>query len=171
MPIQIVSHQLLDELVGKALASARQRINHNFHKDLAENPNRFLNVMVKGTYVTPHRHVDPPKCETFLLLRGSVLFITFEDDGEIASVHRLGDGGEYGIDITPGIWHSLIVTSDTAVCFEIKPGPYAPANDKDFAPWAPRETSFESPLPEGKPECDQYARTLLKRALEFNADA
>jgi hypothetical protein len=29
--------------------------------------------------------------------------------------------------------------SDHVVCFEVKPGPYSAANDKDFAPWAPRE--------------------------------
>ena len=29
--------------------------------------------------------------------------------------------------------------------FEVKPGPYRPATDKDFAPWAPPEYSLEAP--------------------------
>jgi hypothetical protein len=31
------------------------------------------------------------------------------------------------------------VLSEHVVCFEVGPGPYSAATDKDFAPWAPRE--------------------------------
>ena len=31
------------------------------------------------------------------------------------------------------------VLTPHVVCFEIKPGPYSAATDKDCAPWAPRE--------------------------------
>ena len=44
-----------------------------------------------------------------------------------------------GIDIAPGVWHTIAVLTPHAVCYEVKPGPYSAANDKDFAPWAPRE--------------------------------
>jgi hypothetical protein len=33
----------------------------------------------------------------------------------------------------------MAVLTPHVVCFEVKPGPYSAANDKDFAPWAPRE--------------------------------
>jgi hypothetical protein len=33
----------------------------------------------------------------------------------------------------------MAVLTDHVVCFEVKPGPYSTANDKDFAPWAPGE--------------------------------
>lgn len=154
--IQIITPTLLDQLTERAIASERQRTNHNFHQSFEENPNRFLNVMVKGTYVTPHRHTTPPKSESFVVLRGQLLFITFDDLGGLQTVTRLGSDDNYGIDIAPGIWHSIIVESDTAICFEVKPGPYAPASDKDFAPWAPRE---------GEPGCDEHAAKLLARAL------
>jgi len=174
--IQTITPALLDELTQKAMQSARKRTNHNFHQTYEENPNRFLNVMVKGTYVTPHRHTTPPKSESFVVLRGQLLFLTFDDQGGLQTVTRLGAQGyppdsahqatscrigaedNYGIDIAPGIWHSIIVESGTAICFEVKPGPYAPASDKDFAPWAPKE---------GEPECANYARELYARALEY----
>ncbi|GAB4436407.1 MAG: WbuC family cupin fold metalloprotein [Turneriella sp.] len=156
--IQIITPELLDELTAKARAVERQRTNHNFHQTYDENPNRFLNVMIKGTYFTPHRHTTPPKSESFVVLRGRLLFITFDDAGKLQTVTRLGAEDNYGIDIAPGIWHSIIVESDTAICFEVKPGPYAPASDKDFAPWAPRE---------GDARCAEYAEKLLSRALKM----
>lgn len=153
--IQLITPALLDALTERALASARRRTNHNFHQTYEENPNRFLNVMVRGTYFTPHRHSAPPKSESFIVLRGQILFITFNDKGEIQTVARLSPEGNHGIDIAAGIWHTIIVESETAVCFEVKPGPYAPACDKDFAPWAPRE---------GDPGCAEYAAKLAAEA-------
>ncbi len=102
-------------------------------------PHRFLNVMLKGTYITPHRHLDPPKSESFLVLSGEIAFFTFDNEGGVLQVNRLGAGQDTGVDIQPGVWHTLAVVSDHAICFEVKPGPYSAANDKDFAPWAPRE--------------------------------
>jgi hypothetical protein len=57
-----------------------------------------------------------------------------------------------GIDLAPGVWHTLSPVSAYAVCYEVKPGPYSAANDKDFAPWAPRE---------GDPGAAAYLETLM----------
>jgi cupin fold WbuC family metalloprotein len=149
--IQTVDRELFRTLIERARQSPRLRTNHNFHASMEENPHRFLNVMVRGTYVTPHRHLDPPKAESFLVLEGEGVFFTFDDAGGIASKHILGRD-IIGIDIDPGIWHTLAVLTDTAVCYEVKPGPYTAANDKDFAPWAPRE---------GDPAAPAYLERLL----------
>jgi len=159
MKIELIDEALLEETIARAATSARGRTNHNFHASLEDNPHRFLNVMRRGTYVTPHRHLDPPKSEAFVILRGTIAFFTFDDGGEIARAHVLGDPSQrehpYGIDIAPGVWHSLVPLSETVVCYEVKPGPYSATNDKDFAPWAPRE---------GAEGCDVYAAELLRRA-------
>jgi hypothetical protein len=65
-------------------------------------------------------------------------FFTFDDSGQVTSTHVLGRDAR-GVDIQPGIWHTTAVLSEHVVCFEVNPGPYSAANDKDFAPWAPRE--------------------------------
>lgn len=150
--IQTVDRELFARLIERARQSPRLRTNHNFHAGMEENPHRFLNVMLRGTYVTPHRHLDPPKAESFLVLAGELAFFTFDDAGAVASTHILGRG-TMGIDIDPGIWHSIAVLSDAAVCYEVKPGPYSAANDKDFAPWAPRE---------GDPAAPAYLENLLR---------
>jgi cupin fold WbuC family metalloprotein len=155
MKIERIDEALFEATMARAAASARGRTNHNFHPSLDENPHRFLNVMRRGTYVTPHRHLDPPKSETFVILRGEVAFFVFDDEGAITRCEILGEPGRArtcGIDLGPGVWHSLAVRSESAICFEVKPGPYSAANDKDFAPWAPRE---------GDPECAGYLEGLL----------
>lgn len=115
--------------------------------------------MCRGTYVTPHRHLDPPKSEAFVILRGTMAFFVFEDDGSLARAHVLGEPGQRGracgIDIEPGVWHALAPLSEVVVCYEVKPGPYVASTDKDFAPWAP---------PEGDPRAAAYLADLLARA-------
>ena len=155
--VQTLDTVLFARLVEQAACSPRLRTNHNFHRTLEENPHRFLNVMLRGTYVAPHRHLDPPKSESFLILIGEAAFLTFDDAGNVVSTTILGHD-PIGIDIQPGIWHTLAVLSDHAVCFEVKPGPYAASNDKDFAPWAPRE---------GEPGVSAYQRWLLSHVVRL----
>jgi cupin fold WbuC family metalloprotein len=149
--VQVFGRELFASLIEKALASPRLRTNYNFHGSMEDNPHRFLNVMARGTYVTPHRHLDPPKAESFVALSGEVAFFLFDDDGKVVERHDLGRDA-IGIDVAPGVWHSLAVLSEVAVCYEVKPGPYSPANDKDFAPWAPRE---------GDPRAAEYLARLV----------
>jgi cupin fold WbuC family metalloprotein len=137
-PVQVIDSALCLALIERARQSPRLRTNHNFHSSMADNPHRFLNVMVRGTYIAPHRHSDPPKCESFLALEGELAFFTFDDAGQIASSHILGRDA-LGVDIRAGVWHTIAVLTAHVVCFEVKPGPYSASNDKDFAPWAPRE--------------------------------
>jgi cupin fold WbuC family metalloprotein len=153
--VQIVDEALFERLIERARQSPRLRTNHNFHSSMSENPHRFLNVMVRDTYITPHRHLDPPKAESFLVLRGEIAFFLFDDTGAVTRVEILGRG-KIGIDIASGIWHTLAVLTPEAVCYEVKPGPYTEANDKDFAPWAPRE---------GNPNALEYLARLVTSAL------
>ncbi len=156
--VQLITGGLFDDLIEKARQSPRRRINHNFHASASDNPHRFLNVFLKGSYVTPHRHLHPPKAESFLVLEGWMAAWIFEDDGQVRSAFLLGQGTPpaslpqqlfgtpvcRGIDVPPGVWHTVTAITPHAVCFEVKPGPWEPANDKEFAPWAPREGSAEA---------------------------
>jgi cupin fold WbuC family metalloprotein len=158
--IQTIDSTLVDSLIAEAKCSPRRRTNHNFHQTLDENPHRFLNVMLKGSYFTPHRHLNPPKHESFLVLQGEVGFLMFNDIGKVTATYRLSPDGllgktgvVMGVDIVPGIWHCLVVLSDIAVCYEVKPGPYDPTSDKEFSDWAPRE---------GEEETEAYIRFLLE---------
>ena len=150
---QWITAALIAELRARAASLPRLRTNHNFHAGPADNPHRFLNVMMRGTYCQPHRHVTPPKPESWILLEGAVRFFTFDDAGAITTARDLAaNSSTLGLDLPPGEWHTLCVTSECAVLFEVKPGPWNPATDKDFAAWAPAE---------GAPEAPEYLQTLL----------
>lgn len=153
--VQWLTPQLLSEALGKARESPRRRMNYNLHAGPDDNPHRFFNVMLRGAYITPHRHLNPPKSETFLVLEGRIAFFLFDDAGAVTRCELIAAGERFGVDVAPGLWHSMAVLSEHAVCFEVKPGPWSLDTDKEFAPWAPRE---------GQPGTDQYLASLLAGA-------
>jgi len=151
-PVQLIDDALLDATLARARDSARGRINHNFHSELAPNPSRFLNAWTRGSYAAPHRHSLVPKPESFIMLRGEMVLFLFDDAGRVTEHFILGRDGVVGIDVAPGLWHTVAAITDTAVCFEVKPGPYDAVTDKQFAPWAPLE---------GDPAAAEYLSALL----------
>jgi cupin fold WbuC family metalloprotein len=151
-PIQLIDEALLDATLARARQAPRGRTNHNFHPDMASNPHRFLNAWTRGSYAAPHRHLAVPKPESFVVLRGELALFIFDDSGNVTERHVLGRNGLVGIDVAPGIWHTVACVSDAAVCFEVKAGPYDAATDKEFASWAPRE---------GNPQAAAYLERLL----------
>jgi cupin fold WbuC family metalloprotein len=157
--VQVITETLFDSVSARAEASPRRRMNHNFHSGHEDNPHRFLNVLLKGTYIQPHRHIDPPKTETFIVLEGEAEVLIFNSTGEITNRFVLGrsspSGKSWGIDLAPEVWHTIIPITERVICFEVKPGPWEPANDKDFAPWAPKE---------GEAEAAAYLASLARTA-------
>jgi len=152
--MKIVTQDSLDQLSRAAAESARLRKNLNLHDEYADPCQRLFNAMEPGTYIHPHRHLNPPKPECFMAIRGKFLLVTFTDAGDIASIVPFGDGCDVvAIDLPAGIWHSLLALEAGSVFFETKPGPYVALSDKDFAPWAPAE---------GTPEAQNYLASLVK---------
>ena len=150
-----ITKQLLDDLTQKAKQSSRRRLNHNFHEDLADPINRMLNALEPGTYIHPHKHETPDKREVFIVLRGSLVLVFFDDSGNVTEFVLLDpENGNYGVEVPVGTWHSLFALEPGTVIYEVKDGPYSPLDDKNFAPWAPRE---------GEPECEAYLKMLIVR--------
>ena len=141
---QLIDEALIERTIARARASTRLRANHNFHPTHEDVSHRFLNAFVRGTYVAPHRHITVLKPEGFLTLRGELAIFLFDDAGSVRERHILGRNGVRGIDLPPGVWHTLAPVSEVAVCYEVKPGPWDPLTDKEFAAWAPLEGAPES---------------------------
>jgi cupin fold WbuC family metalloprotein len=149
----IINRQLVSSVSEEAKKSARLRKNLNFHADLADPVNRMLNAFEPGTYVRPHKHESPDKCEVFLILTGKALALRFNDAGAIID-HVILDSaqGIYGVEFPPREWHTIVALAPETVLYEVKPGPYTPINDKNFASWAPSE---------GSPEAAAYLQSIL----------
>lgn len=138
MDMKIIDTALLDRTTEKALASPRRRMNYNFHEELDDPVNRLLNAVEPGTYFRPHRHLHPQKEEMFLLLRGKVAVLTFDEEGKITETIVVDPaGGVYGAEIKAGVWHGLLVLQPGSVIYEVKKGPYTPLAEEDLAPWSP----------------------------------
>jgi cupin fold WbuC family metalloprotein len=130
----------LISLVRRASESKRRRANRNLHSAASDPIQRFLNAVEPDSYIRPHRHLEPPKWELLLILRGRGKVLLFDDAGRILEGMELQAGGRnLLVEIPEGIWHTLISQESGTVFFELKAGPYYPFSDKDFAPWAPRE--------------------------------
>lgn len=121
----LIDKKILDELTASAKASARLRMNYNFHQSLEDKCHRMLNAVEPGSDIPIHRH--PDKDESFVVLRGKVRSTTYKDDGSvIKSVVLSQEDGLYGVDIPKGVWHKLESLESGSVVFECKEGPFVP---------------------------------------------
>ena len=139
-PVKIIDSRLLDAVSAQAAVSARRRKNFNFHLQDAAPANRLLNAIEPDSYVQPHRHLDPAKDETLVVLRGAVGLVIFDDKGGIVqqAVLRAGSGA-LGVDIPHATWHTFVALEPGSVIFEAKAGPYLPLANAEKAYWAPAE--------------------------------
>lgn len=138
--IRYIDNALLDEVCAEAKASPRRRKNRNFHTDDGQPGHRLLNAIQPGSYIQPHRHLDPTKSETMVVLRGVLGLVTFDDAGNVAETAKVSAGGTpLGMDIPYGTWHTVFALAPDTVFLEAKAGPYLPLTAEEKAPWAPAE--------------------------------
>ncbi|MDR1718532.1 MAG: WbuC family cupin fold metalloprotein [Dysgonamonadaceae bacterium] len=134
--MQIIDDKLLNKVCKLADESPRQRMNYNFHPQESDPFNRLLNAMNPGTQFPVHRHVNPDKDESFLVLRGSLVTYLFDEDGNLICEKEINPKkGIYGMDIPAGVWHTFVVQEPGTVVYEAKQGPYAPVTQENIAPW------------------------------------
>lgn len=144
--ILLIDDALLDEVSAAARASPRGRRNRNFHAGDAQPAHRLLNAIEPGSYIMPHRHLDPNKDETMVVLRGVLGLVTFDDAGRIADAVKVSAGGTpMGVDIAHGTWHTVFALEPGTVFLEAKAGPYLPLSADEKAPWAPVEGDGKAP--------------------------
>lgn len=145
---------LLDALCGEAARVPRRRAHHPIHASHQDPIQRMLIALQPGTYFHPHRHLNPPKWELLLALKGAAAWLGFDDAGQV--IGRLEVGAlqpSMGLESPEGTWHALVCLAPNTVIFECKPGPFTPVAPEDFAPWAPVE---------GDPEAVSFLRWMLE---------
>ena len=152
---EFIDRELMERVAEEARKSPRKRMNYNFHRSHDESVNRLLNVMNRGSYLPVHRHLDPDRSESVVILRGKVGLTIYDDSGaEIESRIMSASGDCAGVDIEPGVWHGMVVLEDDTVVFEVKQGPFAPIVPENIASWMPDVADEEA--------VEEYVKALEK---------
>ena len=152
--MKYINTELLNRVTAEAKNSSRKRMNYNFHKNGEELLQRMLNALEPETYLPPHRHTK--QVEIFLLLRGKVTVVFFDDLGNIIETEKLDPlVGNHGVEIPTGVWHTILAEESGSVIYEIKQGPYIPNAGMDFAPWAPELSERDA--------CELYLADLKEK--------
>lgn len=129
--MHIIDNNLLKKVSKQAKESERLRMNYNLHDSLDAPVQKLLNALELGTELAIHRHKET--AETYLLLKGEIKVIFFDDKKKITDEFILNpEKGNYGIDIPVGQWHTIEVLETDSVIFEVKEGPYKPITEGDI---------------------------------------
>ena len=129
--MKIINNELLDNLTAQAKINERLRKNYNLHHSLNDQVQRLLNALEPGTVLPIHRHLHSD--ETFLILRGSMNVLVYNDEKELVKTILLStEKGNFGLSISAGQWHTIEVLETGTVMFEIKQGPYTPLELNDI---------------------------------------
>jgi cupin fold WbuC family metalloprotein len=148
----LLNEETLQATLEASRDSPRGRMIQPFHRTEQDSLHRMFNAIQPDSYIRPHHHLDPPKAEAWIVLRGAIVFFTFEGDGAIRDcVEVRASGPVFGVDLAPGVFHTLLAIEPDTVVYEVKTGPYSAANDKAFASFAPAEDT---------PEASQYLNYL-----------
>jgi len=152
--LRIIDRQLLDRLSAEARENPRRRKNFNLHPADDFCCHRLLNAMEPDSYIRPHRHLDPAKDESMVMVRGRMGVLAFDGTGTVRSRTIIAAGGSaVAVDIPHGLFHTVVGLESGTVFFEAKAGPYRPLTEEETAPWAPVE---------GSPEAADYLAVLRK---------
>lgn len=142
-----IDQSLLDQTCENARTSDRKRKNANFHPADDFPAHRLINAMQPGSYVRPHRHLDPNKDESIVVLRGRFGYLSFDDQGSVKEALTFCAGGPiFGVDIPHGTTHTLLALDPDSVFFEAKAGPFVPLSNDEIAHWSPAECTPEASL-------------------------
>ena len=141
--LRLFDAAFLDRLAAEAAAAPRRRQNFNLHAAADYPCQRFFNALSADTYVQPHRHADPAKDETLVLLRGKLGAVIFDDAGQVVSAAVLLPGQT--ADVPHGTFHTWLALEDGTIFFEAKAGPYVPLAPEEKASFAPAEGDPRAP--------------------------
>ena len=134
--------RLIGEAVFEAThqaIGARGRAIHSFHEP-EDAVQRMVHAMSPQTYIQPHRHIGSGRAEVCIALMGAATVLCFDEDGTLNDRQIIQSGSSLvGVEVPPGIFHTLIALKPQTTLFEIHQGPYCPGTHKQPAPWAPPE--------------------------------
>jgi cupin fold WbuC family metalloprotein len=139
--VKVITRDLLGLVSAEARQNPRLRKNHNIHPSDESRCHRLLNAIEPGSYIRPHRHLDPEKDEAFILMSGRLGIITFTDDGGVAEAVLLShESGNLAVDLPHGVYQTALSLESGTVFYETKAGPYRQLTEDEKVAWAPEDS-------------------------------
>jgi cupin fold WbuC family metalloprotein len=138
----ILDNKLFDEILDKAQASPRKRMNFDLRTqadapvgigatEWSDQSQRMLNVLMTDTVIPVHRHTETS--ETVIVCRGKVREEFYDSEGNKTAEFVMEAGGDCpGIQVPMGQYHTLVCLEDGSVIFEAKDRPYDPESTEEF---------------------------------------
>ncbi|MBR9728246.1 WbuC family cupin fold metalloprotein [Shewanella intestini] len=137
--LKIISNDDFKQFSQNAQNAPRHRSHHNLHDTLDAGVQRLFISTEPDTYMRPHRHSEAHKWELFLVLKGQLDLLIFNEQGQVTARHSLSPDTNRAIEIPPNTWHGYACMQSGTVGLEIKEGAYIPTPKEDFAAWSPAE--------------------------------
>lgn len=157
MNIPQLSKAEIEDYLNQAKSSERHRALKIYHQP-GDEVNRTVNFMMANTYLQPHMHpkeTGKEKIERYKILDGKLAIVFFEPGGAVKKSVIL-DGNSDIFEVHPEEWHTPVVLSEYALCYEEVNGVFNPKTYKEFASWAPIEKD---------PKMPEYLEFLKKEAV------
>jgi cupin fold WbuC family metalloprotein len=147
--MKVFDEKYVELLIADAARSQRKRQHRNIHENYQDPCQRLFNAIELGSYIRPHRHLATSSDELLIAVRGLMALVTFEDNGEIDIVLRIGSeqywpDAAVGAEVPSATWHTVVALEPRSILLEVKAGPFDPDRPKELAPWAPEEGSAEA---------------------------
>ncbi|MDH5677019.1 MAG: WbuC family cupin fold metalloprotein [Nitrospinota bacterium] len=133
-------------LKAEAERSKLRRARICAHKSTEDPLHEMLIAISSKSYIIPHKHIN--KSESFHIIEGEADVVVFDDDGTIVELIELGargDGKNYFYRLPEGMFHTLLVRTQTLVLHEVTNGPFIKERTVmgDFAPPESKEAEVE----------------------------
>ncbi|MBI2890677.1 MAG: cupin fold metalloprotein, WbuC family [Nitrospirae bacterium] len=129
----------LDRLKREAAVSPRKRARLCLHRDENDRVHEMVIVMIKGTLIAPHRHVN--KSESFHIIEGDLVVLIFDPSGRVVrhiAMGPPGSGKTFFYRLSTSDWHSVVPVSETVAFHETTAGPFVRGSAEPPPPWGPR---------------------------------
>jgi cupin fold WbuC family metalloprotein len=125
-------------LKESARQSRRMRARICLHESVGSPVQEMVIGHHRSCYVRPHRHSAKP--ESLTILEGAAVAVFFDDTAAVTATRVLdAAAGPVICRVPENVWHSLVITSEWLVFYEVSAGPFGPGSS-EFPAWAPEES-------------------------------
>ena len=128
----VITKAVLDDLIARAKASPRLRMNMDLRNGPEDSSQRMLNAIEPGSPLPIHRHKYTS--ETIVCVRGRVVEEFYDELERICmeSIELSPGGPNVAINVPAGQWHTVRALESGSVLLEMKDGKYEPLGPEDI---------------------------------------